>query len=64
MNFVPIVIGILIIVFRKFLAKQSMSSQNKFWGFRFGSREVKVSEYVAIIVGSLFVLIGIYDLVL
>lgn len=28
-----------------------MEQQNRFWGFGFGEREVRITEYIAIVVG-------------
>ena len=42
-----VVIGVLLIVFRKPFARKAVSEQNAYWGFRFGEREVRISERVA-----------------
>jgi hypothetical protein len=39
-----------------------MRPQNAFWGFRFGEREVGISERVAVLVGSSGIVFGIWIL--
>jgi hypothetical protein len=46
-----VVMGVLLVVFRKPFARDAVRQQNAFWGFRFGEREVRISERVAVLVG-------------
>lgn len=59
MSFTPIIFGVLLIIFRKPIVKIVLTGQNKIWGFKFGEKEVKPSEYVVIFVGLLAIILGI-----
>jgi hypothetical protein len=49
---VTVVAGVLLIVFRKPFSRLCVSSQNRTWGFKFGEREIIISQMVAIVVGA------------
>jgi hypothetical protein len=57
-----IVMGVLLIVLRKPFAREAMNQQNAFWGFRFGEREIKISERVAVLVGICSISFGVWGL--
>jgi hypothetical protein len=59
---VGIVTGVLLIVFRKRFARKSVREQNAFWGLRMGEREVRISEIVAVPIGIVWVVMGIWML--
>ncbi len=54
-----ICIGCLLIFFRKAYARYVIREQNRIWGFKFGETQVKISEIVAILVGTGFIFWGI-----
>jgi hypothetical protein len=55
---IAVVAGICIIVARKRLARESMAFQNKVFKFHFGEKEVKASEFVVIVSGVGFIVLG------
>jgi hypothetical protein len=60
-----VVLGLLVIVFRRPVARFSVSMQNKTWGFKFDEDTVRFTERVAIpIVGALFIIGGLSFLAL
>lgn len=58
---VPIVIGVMLILFNKPFAKMLISSQNMI-GFKCGEKELKVSRIIIIICGICFIFIGLFAL--
>lgn len=59
------VLGVLMILFRRRIARFSVSMQNRTWGFRFGEDTVRFTERVAIpVVGALFIIGGLSFLAL
>ena len=59
---VSIVMGVLLIVRRKPFAHDAMRQQNALRGFRFGEREVRISERVAVLAGVSGIVFGIWIL--
>jgi hypothetical protein len=59
---VGIVVGVLLIVFRKPFARKTVRDQNAFWGFRMGERHVRISELVAVPIGIGFIVMGVWML--
>ena len=59
---VGIVVGILMIVFRKPFARKAVRDQNAFWGLRMGERDVRITELVAVPIGIGFIVIGVWML--
>ena len=57
-----IIMGVLIFVLRKPFARDAIRQQNAFWGFRFGERDVRISEYVLVLVAISFVVMGLLTL--
>ena len=57
---VGIVVGILMIVFRKPFARKAVRDQNAFWGLRMGERDVRITELVAVPIGIGFIVIGVW----
>jgi len=53
------VVGVSAILLHNSFARATIEVQNRTWGFNFGEKEVTISKVVIIIVGALFVLIGI-----
>jgi hypothetical protein len=54
-----LVVGSAMIVFRKGLSRRHLSLQNKTWGSKFGEKELMPAKVVIVIVGAIFVIIGI-----
>jgi hypothetical protein len=61
-SLVVMVVGLALLIWRRFFADLVVSSQNRMWGFRFGDRERRISIFVAIIVGIGFLGMGILTL--
>jgi hypothetical protein len=59
-----IVSGFCIVVFRKPFARGTIRHQNDFFGFRFGKREVRRTEYIALLGGISSIGFGLYILFL
>jgi len=59
---VGIVVGVLMIVFRKPFARKAVRQQNAFWGLRMGERDVRISELVAVPIGIGFIVLGVWML--
>jgi hypothetical protein len=59
---VGIVIGVLMIVYRKRLARKAVRDQNAFWGLRMGERDVRISELLAVRFGIVWIVMGIWML--
>jgi hypothetical protein len=59
---VSIVIGVLLIVYRKPFARKSVRQQNAFWGLRMGKRDVRILEIVAVSMGIGWIVMGIWML--
>ena len=60
---VPIVIGVMLILFNKPFAKKVISSQNMI-GLKYGEKEIKVSRIIIIICGICFIFLGVFGLFL
>ena len=56
---VGIVVGVLLIVFRKRFARKTVREQNAFWGLRMSERDVKITELVAVPIGMVFIVVGV-----
>jgi hypothetical protein len=55
-----ILAGVLMIIFRRPLARLSVEGQRWTWGFRFGERTVRYTERVAIpLTGAAFIAFGV-----
>lgn len=52
----------LMLVLNKRFARLVIESQNKFWGFRFGEREIRNTRIIGFIVGTGFLIIGFLSL--
>jgi hypothetical protein len=59
---VGIVVGVLMIVFRKPFARKAVRDQNAFWGLRMGERDVRISELAAVPIGIGFIVMGVWML--
>jgi hypothetical protein len=59
---IAILVGFLLIIFRKWFAKECISFQNTVWGFNFGKKEIKITEIVTVVVGATAILFGLLDL--
>ena len=54
-----IVLGVALLLFRKEFARQSVEFQNNVWRFRFGEREVFITEVIAVMVALGFLAFGV-----
>lgn len=61
--FVGILIGALLIAFRKYYASYCVERQNRLWGFRFGEKTVRLTTFVLVFIGLGFITIGMLSLV-
>ena len=59
---VGIVLGAFLIIFRKWYADYCLRKQNQLWGFRFGERSVRLTEYSLIFIGLGSIGIGLLAL--
>ena len=57
-----IILGFCVVVFRKPFAREAIRQQNDFFGFRFGEREVRRTEYIAMLGGISSIGFGVYIL--
>jgi hypothetical protein len=57
-----ILVGIIVICFRKKFAKSMVTIQNKSFGFHFGDKEIKANEWLLPFFGVLAIVIGILTL--
>ena len=58
-----ILIGAALVAFRGAFARLVVEGQNETWGFRFGTREERVSRFLALLVGLIFLAVGVLALV-
>jgi len=58
-TFASLLAGCLLIVFRTRFAEKVIEQQNKLWGFRLDRRAIRSAEYIALIVGTGFILVAI-----
>jgi hypothetical protein len=58
-TFASLLVGCLLIVFRRRFAEKVIEQQNKLWGFRLDRRAIRSAEYIALIVGAGFILAAI-----
>ena len=49
-------------VFNRSFATTVIRQQNKFWGFHFGDRDIKIARVFAIVGGTVFFVIGFLSL--
>lgn len=61
-DILAIIVGFALIAFRRPFARMVIDSQNKAWGFKFGARDKRVSEFVSVVVGLGFVVLGLLSL--
>lgn len=59
---IGIVLGVIMLMFRKPFARSAMRQQNEVFGFRFGEREVGISEFIILLVAIFFVVFGLLSL--
>lgn len=59
---IAIVVGCLMVIFHKSFARLIIEQQNKFWGFHFGDREVKISGIISIIAGTGMIVLSLLSL--
>jgi hypothetical protein len=57
-----LILGILLILFRKPFARLSVAQQKALWGFRWGEREVRWTELSLILIGVCALIFGIFAL--
>lgn len=56
---ISIAVGCLVIIVRKSFARRIIEDQNRAWGFHFGDRDVKVTGYILIIIGTVAIVFGL-----
>lgn len=56
---VSLLAGCLMMFLYKSFARIVIGQQNKFWGFHFGEREIKITEVVSIIAGIGFIVFAL-----
>jgi hypothetical protein len=56
---IAVIVGALLVVFRRPFAEFQVRSQNRFWGFRMGSRPEAASRAVTLTVGAGFIVAGV-----
>jgi hypothetical protein len=56
---VAVIVGALLVLFRRPFAELQVRSQNQVWGFRTGPRSEAVSRTLALIVGAGFIVVGL-----
>jgi hypothetical protein len=56
---VSVIVGIALVVFNERFARFAMAEQNRVWGFHFGEREVRITRYIAVLCGLVFVILGV-----
>jgi len=59
MDIVPLVIGVIFVVFNKFVSQKIIESQNSTLGLKYGKKEVQIARYVVVLVGAGFLLVGL-----
>lgn len=52
-------VGLLLVIFNKYFGTAAVRTQNQFWRFNFGEREILISRAVGIVVGLLLIVIGV-----
>lgn len=62
-DIISVAAGSALLLFRKKFASNVIEGQNRVWGFNYGDRERKATEYVTIIVGTGFLVIGILGVI-
>ena len=60
---IAVVVGALLVVFRRPFASFSIREQNRFWHFRMGARSERASRAVALVVGVGLIMVGVLMLV-
>jgi hypothetical protein len=56
-QYIGLIIGILLLLFRDRVANLAILSQNKTWGFKFGSKEIQAAK-IAVVGVALFLILG------
>ncbi len=59
LGFIAVVFGLFLLKNYSFWAKWTIEQQNRFWGFHFGDREIRFVEMGAILMGLIFIIIGL-----
>lgn len=54
--------GCTLIIIRKRFARDGVAFQNKAFGLHFGEKEIKVNEWLSLLIGSIFIVLGILAL--
>lgn len=60
---VAVLLGAALVIWRRPIVKSAIQSQNRFWGFHFGERITRLSEFVSIAVGIGAIILGIAGIV-
>jgi hypothetical protein len=55
---VAVILGVLMVAFRRGLAQYQVQSQNESWGFQMGQRSIIASRFVLLLVGVALVAAG------
>lgn len=62
LDFISVLIAITAILHRKKIARDVIEYQNRTWGFHFGEREIRASEFVIVVTGITIVLLSALSL--
>ena len=61
-NAFSVVLGLAVILGRKPFARYTIAEQNRHVGFHFGEREVRMAEFVNLVVGAFALVMGLWGL--
>jgi hypothetical protein len=61
-DILSLIIGISLIIFRRQYSRYVMDMQNRTWGTHSGTRDIKITEVVTLIVGAGFIAIAILSI--
>jgi hypothetical protein len=59
---IGLIVGLVMVIFNRPLSRAQIKSQNDFWGFNYGEKEIAVSRIVILIVGVGFLIFGLLAL--
>ncbi len=62
MGGISLIVGLAMLIFNKPFSRAQIESQNQFWGFNYGEKEIGVSRIVILIVGIGFIIVGLLSL--
>ena len=59
----PVALGLLLVLFHRRFGIACVKSQNAVWGLQYGEKEVKGCQIAALVLGFLFMAVGMLTLV-